>query len=700
MSLEEEIARTQEILQPLIERPQLKEKFLTKPPFRFLHDIVTSLIRSTGFPQGLYVGDELDSGNFKDKEAKLGFLSKLIRCVGICLGRPIDVREGKIVAGLEPEKTNRLLQCLAQAAKDDSIDRNEAIRKALAGDEPSEVPRTKEEFSKPPPIQADFGSRRPSVEDDADEKPQRAPPSARPTASRGGQRSASRRGSRDDTKAAEDGDEQKETERQKASEAGVVVAPDAGRLDAHIEACDGSIEHTRLLLEPLLVNKKPKLSDKLLNKPPFRFLHDLIMEVMRSTGFGRGLYDNSPLSDSSNVVDKDSKITFLNMIIKLVGTQLNTVVEARPQKIVSGLEAENTNRFLQLLAVAAIHLPDSSSNVKYVLESLFADRDQDPQPDEAGRDAPRSTDPSSDSRSAEVRRPSIDDETDVPDVAAAKDDEPPRTMMMSSSSGGAADSKNTTDYSKIGLSPEDFAEQEVKRSTRPVTAHRRPPKFKEKGDDEAKESKEQVVDNKTKIIVDGTEDEDDEDDELDLHENDAAIAEALKAEAKTKLAKEIQEEELDRLAKKKAQKQQETKSSDGDGGGGIRFGKIDKAAAKKHKDFAAAAETDVPGLQLAVQELCRSTNPLGKCMDYVREDLSAMNRELEKWRDDYREQLCAMDEEEKASRDELKPLRAKLVELDELIELEREQTRKVKNRITKQEERINFLLNATCTMSF
>lgn len=116
MSLDDEIKRTQDVLQPLIDRPQLKDKvrplfffaplselplylqFLTKPPFRFIHDIVTALIKSTGFPDGLYSGDELDSGNFKDKEAKVAFLTKLITCVGICHGRPMEAREGKVPA--------------------------------------------------------------------------------------------------------------------------------------------------------------------------------------------------------------------------------------------------------------------------------------------------------------------------------------------------------------------------------------------------------------------------------------------------------------------------------------------------------------------------------------------------------------------------------------------------------------------------
>lgn len=53
-------------------------------------------------------------------------------------------------------------------------------------------------------------------------------------------------------------------------------------------------------------------------------------------------------------------MAYLDKLIMLVGKSLNTFVDARPAKIVAGLEAENTNRLLQLLALAAVERPDSS----------------------------------------------------------------------------------------------------------------------------------------------------------------------------------------------------------------------------------------------------------------------------------------------------------------------------------------------------
>ncbi len=93
------------------------------------------------------------------------------------------------------------------------------------------------------------------------------------------------------------------------------------------------------------------------------------MEVVNVTGFGSGLYFGDEL-DSNNVKEKEQKIQFLEKIINVVGMQLNTIVEAKPGKIVAGLDPQDTNRFLQLFAIAAKYMPDSSAAVRTVLEQM------------------------------------------------------------------------------------------------------------------------------------------------------------------------------------------------------------------------------------------------------------------------------------------------------------------------------------------
>jgi TRAF3-interacting protein 1 len=104
-------------------------------------------------------------------------------------------------------------------------------------------------------------------------------------------------------------------------------------LDSEIDKCDGQEETTRQLLGSLIT--RPKLTDKLLQKPPFRFLYDIIMEVNKVTGFASNLFTDLEM-DAANITEKQQKLKFLEKIIKVVGIQLNTIVAAKPNHIIAG----------------------------------------------------------------------------------------------------------------------------------------------------------------------------------------------------------------------------------------------------------------------------------------------------------------------------------------------------------------------------
>lgn len=95
----ETIRKTQNTLGKFIKKPNLTEKLLRKPPFKFLHDIIVAVSRSksnrrrlfvplnvlalqvikiTGFFDGLYTDTELQTENVKDRDAKILFLQKAI----------------------------------------------------------------------------------------------------------------------------------------------------------------------------------------------------------------------------------------------------------------------------------------------------------------------------------------------------------------------------------------------------------------------------------------------------------------------------------------------------------------------------------------------------------------------------------------------------------------------------------------------
>ena len=87
----------------------MTQKLLTKPPFRYIHDIFTSTLEATGYGNGLFAESELDGKAITEKDAKINFLVKLLQLTELVIGEEIDVKPTKIVAGHEPEKTNFFL---------------------------------------------------------------------------------------------------------------------------------------------------------------------------------------------------------------------------------------------------------------------------------------------------------------------------------------------------------------------------------------------------------------------------------------------------------------------------------------------------------------------------------------------------------------------------------------------------------------
>jgi TRAF3-interacting protein 1 len=109
-------AKTADILGRIVKKAPLNHKLLSRPPFRYLHDVISEVISTTGFGKGLYTAQEMNAENIKDKEAKVAYLAKMIDCVGLSANVFVKVNPLKIVAGLEAEETNLFLQTLGKAA--------------------------------------------------------------------------------------------------------------------------------------------------------------------------------------------------------------------------------------------------------------------------------------------------------------------------------------------------------------------------------------------------------------------------------------------------------------------------------------------------------------------------------------------------------------------------------------------------------
>jgi TRAF3-interacting protein 1 len=631
MSLASEIEEVKAVLQPLFAKPALKDNLLEKPPFRFVHDVVTAVTKATGFGDTLFADREdlLDAKAIKEKQDKLDFLDRVILFVGHIHGRPCDVKSGKIVAGLEPERTARLFVDLGKAATSSTPEaRQEAQELAIAKEDP------KRPAGGGAGAKDDGGTKEvaPPSGDAKEETEAPGPGSsaaqAKPPPSRGG------------------GQRNSAAKEEVAPRSGgmEVMGPDsAASYEAFMEQCTGDIAVTIQLMGELI--PKPKMTEKLLSKPPFRFLHDVFTAVVDTTGFGSGLLDDDEKDGKElSKASKEAKIAFLEKVKAVVGFSLNTMVEARPAKVVAGLEPENTNRLLQLLAVAAKHCPDSAKAVAMARDGAPSqaparapaaeEKGGDPAP--AQRSGPADAEQgSSEPAKAAAKEPSLS--------AAAKDEGPsaaapgpradqdmgaPSSSAMAKSGG---DEKGADDGAEGDLSG---MEAEPKRSMRPTTARRRPPKVKDNV---------QTIDQPTPaaaaagpkaaahIIVDGADAGDSDDDEDAKADGGGFGVVADEAEGASKLVRDIEAE-----ARGEAKGGSEEKEAANDPSKGIRLGKIKKGGpdgkgGSSKKGMASWSEQDMEALRGSVQKLCQSTNPLGKCMDFVHEDLAAMAKEHERW---------------------------------------------------------------------
>ncbi|KAH8311800.1 hypothetical protein KR044_008110 [Drosophila immigrans] len=112
------------------------------------------------------------------------------------------------------------------------------------------------------------------------------------------------------------------------------------------------IKATQLALGKFI--KKPPLTDKLLKKPPFRYLMDVFNSFIKQTGCFEGLYT-------------PNEQLFENISDRQLTTKLD--LKVRTSKIVAGHEAKQTNELLQAMASVAEHQLEWREALKQVLDA-------------------------------------------------------------------------------------------------------------------------------------------------------------------------------------------------------------------------------------------------------------------------------------------------------------------------------------------
>ncbi len=460
-------------------------------------------------------------------------------------------------------------------------------------------------------------------------------------------------------------------------------------LDSYIERCDSLETTTQMLLGEIIT--KPRLTEKLLSKPPFRFLHDIIMEVVKVTGFASDLFTPEEM-DSAHINEKNQKLQFLEKIIRLVGVQLNTLVEAKPIKIVAGADPQVTNNFLQLLAVACKHMPDSRIAVKTVLNQMGLPENISTSNNGNTNQFSVASHLDQEEAPKPIQRPLMADPKD--DHITTRDDK-----------------KENADNKATISSEGDEGDSESKRSGRPMTARRRPPKVKDGAKEVVGKDAQQVVKRAEGILIDGQDDDDDEIiDETRLADDVKSDGKSnQKSDPQSKIVKDIlsrqAEQELARAVGSNIVDNDESgpvNETNNKSGSGIRLGRLkksgnEKKAGSSQGSGAPIGEGDIERIRSSIQQLVQHTGPLGACMDYIQEDVGLMTTELHKWEDECRKYESIVEQERRKSREILHNLHREQSDVEDQINEQVTKVSSLKASIARNDEKIQQLLKLIAT---
>lgn len=605
------VKRTQEALGKVIRRPPLTEKLLNKPPFRYLHDIITEVIRTTGFMKGLYTDAEMKSDNVKDKDAKISFLQKAIDVVVMVSGEPLSAKPARIVAGHEPEKTNELLQkigkcCLNKLSSEDVVKRVLAGAKGDGKGRLSLVPR---------PPEADC----------------RAGREAQPRVPK----------EREDRRNSEKNERSTSRDRKQKEELKEESKPREKERDM----------------------ERTKENDHDRHKDPERDKHQ---EGERERTKTRARRDR----------DRDPD-------------------RERERKNEGGKEKERERDRARRRVRDREHprAPDR-------------DRGREHEKPERKTEVSTRTSKSLTTKTSKWRSKTSVEGTKEANAnsASVSDDQSPSLWCASAEPGPAVTQKgdspsdaegevgpvgpNKPEVSESSAVPSELPSS-LRRISRPGSARPAPPRVKRQDSVEVltvdRAGSGKAVSN---VIVESQNSDNEEDEQFvveaapqlpEMAELDVVQAVDLEEDEKHGgLVKKILETKKDyeklQLSPKPGEKEKLP---------------VFESAWKKEKDI---VSKEIEKLRVSIQTLCKSALPLGKTMDYLQEDVDAMQHELQLWHSENKQHAEALQEEQSITDSAVEPLRAQLAELEQLIKDQQDKICAVKANILRNEEKIQKMV--------
>uniref|UniRef100_A0A9L0R035 TRAF3-interacting protein 1 n=1 Tax=Equus caballus TaxID=9796 RepID=A0A9L0R035_HORSE len=611
-----------------------QEKLLNKPPFRYLHDIITEVIRMTGFMKGLYTDAEMKSDNVKDKDAKISFLQKAIDVVVLVSGEPLSAKPARIVAGHEPERTNELLQrigkcCLSKLSSDD------AVKRVLAGEKVDMKGRTSL-TSKSQEWDNKNTREEPKVHKDKEDRRN----------SEINERSTSRDRKQKEELKEEGKPREKERDKEKTKENDRDRHKDAER-DKYRE---GEREKTKAR------TKSERDRDR-----------------------DRGNRDR----------DKDGD-------------------RERERKNEGGREKErwrDRERERERDKGRDRDKDKDRRRVRNEEPSRDPDREKSREHDKPEKKSSSSREVSKKLTDGSFKDSKAETETDI--STRVSKTVTTKTSKRRSKNSVEGDSPSDAegelgpsgqDKSEVSENPEvpNEPSSSLRRMPRPGSARPAPPRVKRQ------ESVEVLTTDRTgsgktvsNVIIDSQNSDNEEDDQFVVE---AAPQLSEMSELEMVQAVEVEEDEKHGglvkkiLETKKDYEKLQQPPKPGEKEKLLVF----ESAWKKEKDVVAK---EIEKLRASIQTLCKSALPLGKIMDYIQEDVDAMQNELQLWHSENKQHAEALQKEQSVTDCAVEPLKAELAELEQLIRDQQDKICAVKAAILRNEEKIQRMVRSVTLSS-
>uniref|UniRef100_A0A452U4T6 TRAF3-interacting protein 1 n=1 Tax=Ursus maritimus TaxID=29073 RepID=A0A452U4T6_URSMA len=574
--------------------------------------VLPPVIKVTGFMKGLYTDAEMKSDNVKDKDAKISFLQKAIDVVVMVSGEPLSAKPARIVAGLEPERTNELLQrigkcCLSKLSSD------EAVNRVLAGEKGDLKGRTSLT----------------SKSQELDNK------NAREEEPRGHKDKEEKRNSEINERSISRDRKQKEEMKEESR---------AREKDKEKE------------------KEKTKENDRDRHKDPERDKH---REGERERARNRAKQDR----DRGNR-DRDKDLD-----------------RERERRNEGGKEKERwKDRERERERDKARDRDRDRRKVKDGEHSRDPEKEKSREHDKPEKKSSSSGEVSKKLPDGSLKDSRAETETEISIRAS-------RSVTTKASK---RRSKNSMEEGEAGPSgpekPEVSESSELPselpadiRSVGPGLTSRPPPPPASLGAFRSLAGSGRIV---ASVIVAAQDSDSEEDDQFVV---DAApqLPEVSELEMVPTVDVEDEEKHGGLVKKILETKKDYEKLQQSPRPGEKEKSLVFESAWKKEKDI---VSKEIEKLRASIQTLCKSALPLGKIMDYIQEDVDAMQNELQLWHSENKQHAEALEKEQSITDCVVEPLKAELAELEQLIKDQQDRIYAVKANILKNEEKIQKMV--------